>query len=306
MSAKILDKIIKVTSILIIILIILLFVNYSNPSYYNDDCQQEIVSPDVKLEDQKIGPLNSNELSEFLEEIKAEKSTPPQNAYLAPNSKKIIPEKEGESIDIEETATRLLTATKGSQVKLSSQKQKPQITAEFINSNQKQWINIQTEDKNKKEKLKVSFLSTYTTPINNDQKERVNNIEIALDKLNGSIIKSGKEFSWNKQLGKPIPEKGYQKAPVYIGGELQPDYGGGICQVSSTLYNTLLISELKVTERHPHSFKVNYVPPNRDATIVYEFKDLKFVNNKELPILILGEIIDQNVVVFLLQIHKIK
>lgn len=150
----------------------------------------------------------------------------------------------------------------------------------------------------------VSLLSVYTTPLKNDDPPRVNNIRIALQRLNNRIIQPQEEFSFNQQIGNLTPENGYQPAPAIINNRLQPSYGGGVCQASSTLYNTLLKAELKITERHPHSSPVDYVPHNRDATIVPNIKDLKFKNNKEFPILIKSNILKNKVVIFLFKIHN--
>lgn len=122
--------------------------------------------------------------------------------------------------------------------------------------------------------------ASYTSKIYDDDANRVHNISVACKKLNGYVIKSGKEFSFNNALGPMGKADGYKK---YIGfdsnGNKIKVYGGGICQLSSTIYNTALISNFKITERHVHSRRVNYVPKNKDATIMYGSLDLKFVNN---------------------------
>ena len=91
---------------------------------------------------------------------------------------------------------------------------------------------------------------------------------------------SGKSFSFCQTVGKATEEKGYKKADVIVDKQVTQALGGGNCQVSSTLYNAILkVSDFKVTERHPHGKKVNYVPEGKDAAVSYGSKDLKFVNN---------------------------
>lgn len=291
------NKILK--TILLTILLLIFPIIISNLNFHN--YKQKIVEPGVKLEEKKLKPFNRRELMKFLEELKSQKEIPPQNAHLAPNSQKIISEKYGKTLKSEKMATKLLKAKTGSQINLNFKQVKPQITTKFITNNQLRWINF----KNKSIKIKVSLLSTYTTPIKNDDKPRVNNIEVAIKKLNGIIIKPQEKFSFNEQIGEITPENGYKKAPVIIDNELQPAYGGGICQVSSTLYNTLLKSNLKIIERHPHSLPVSYIPAGKDATIVPGTKDLQFKNNQKFPLTIWGEVINNKVAIFLLRVHKI-
>lgn len=123
------------------------------------------------------------------------------------------------------------------------------------------------------------------------QKARKHNIEVTLRSLNGTIINKGSVFSFNGKVGEPTIEKGYVNAPI-IGdnGRPVPGIGGGMCQVSSTLYNAALQAKLEIVERHPHSKPVSYVPPGKDAT-VYVDKDLKFRNNQEASLQLRGRVI---------------
>ena len=125
-------------------------------------------------------------------------------------------------------------------------------------------------------------ISTYTTKIQAKYSSRQNNITLACSALNDTIVEAGSTFSFNQIVGKPSPEKGYQKANVFKNGDEVKGYGGGKCQISSTLYNAVLkIPELKVVERHKHSAKVYYVPEGKDAAVSYGTYDFKFKNNME-------------------------
>ena len=125
-----------------------------------------------------------------------------------------------------------------------------------------------------------TVLAEFSTTIKSRASNRLNNIQITCSKLNGTTIESGKSFSFCQTVGKATEEKGYKKADVIVDKQVTQALGGGNCQVSSTLYNAILkVSDFKVTERHPHGKKVNYVPEGKDAAVSYGSKDLKFVNN---------------------------
>lgn len=125
-----------------------------------------------------------------------------------------------------------------------------------------------------------TVLAEFSTTIKSKASNRLNNIQITCSKLNGTTVESGKNFSFCQTVGKATEEKGYKKADVIIDKQVTQALGGGNCQVSSTLYNAILkVPDFKVTERHPHGKKVNYVPEGKDAAVSYGSKDLKFVNN---------------------------
>ena len=139
----------------------------------------------------------------------------------------------------------------------------------------------------KEEVVNTTKLSSYTTNLYDTEKNRVYNIKLACNNLNGTIVKPNAEFSFNNTLGDMGPNEGYKKATGFdSNGNNIKVYGGGICQLSSTLYNALLIAKLKVTERHAHSKRVYYVPKNKDATVFAGGPDLKFVNNLDSDIII--------------------
>lgn len=123
-------------------------------------------------------------------------------------------------------------------------------------------------------------ISTYSTTIKDKSSGRLTNISITCSTLNNTIIHSGETFSFNKVVGKPTAERGYQEASVIIDHKTETGIGGGNCQVSSTLYNAVLaVPSLVVTERHEHGKDVTYVPEGKDAAVSYGSLDLKFRNN---------------------------
>ena len=115
---------------------------------------------------------------------------------------------------------------------------------------------------------------------------RVINMRVAASRLNGKIINPGEVFSTNECFGESTPENGYKLAGAYINGKLDQDYGGGVCQVSSTLYNAVLRAELDVVERSNHSLTVGYVPRGFDATLAGDYIDFKFKNDTSVPVYI--------------------
>ena len=117
---------------------------------------------------------------------------------------------------------------------------------------------------------------------------RATNIAVAASRINGVVIQPGEEFSFNRTILPRTAANGYVEAPIYVSGKHSTGTGGGICQVSTTLYQAVLQAELEVTERHNHSMIVKYVEPSMDAAIAEGAKDFRFVNNTEAPIYIEG------------------
>ena len=124
-------------------------------------------------------------------------------------------------------------------------------------------------------------ISEFTTRLPNDTEARDDNIKLACKTLSGTVIKSGEEFSLWDVIGCPTKERGYEKAKSFTSdGEVIQSYGGGICQLSTTIYNAVLkVEGLKITERHEHSREVPYIKDGKDAAVSYGNSDLKFKNN---------------------------
>lgn len=134
------------------------------------------------------------------------------------------------------------------------------------------------------DKLFKQTLSKYTTIYDAGNVNRGANIALAAKTINGTVLLPGETFSYNGILGNTTKEKGYKIGTAYVGGKTVPTYGGGICQVSSTLYNAALYANLDIVERYNHSYSVSYVPAGRDATVSYGGKDFKFKNSRNYPI----------------------
>ena len=130
-------------------------------------------------------------------------------------------------------------------------------------------------------------LATYSTPLLSSSNERINNIEIVCDRLNNFILEPNQTFSYNDIAGPFGPDDGFEEATILLSdGSKTKGYGGGVCQLSSTLYNVVMDMEnIEIIERHEHSAPVAYVPEGRDATVSLQSGlDFKFINNNNYPI----------------------
>lgn len=142
-------------------------------------------------------------------------------------------------------------------------------------------------------------LSRYTTEFSLDE-NRSHNIRIAADAISGCYVKPGDSFSYNQATGSRSKEKGYLEAPVIINGKLEPGTGGGVCQVSTTLFNAVMLAGLEVTGRSSHFSPVSYVPLGRDATVAEGIIDFLFRNHLKHGIYIYTEYVPGAVTVYIL------
>lgn len=124
-------------------------------------------------------------------------------------------------------------------------------------------------------------LGEAVTDIIDKGENRVSNIRMACSKISGKKLAPGEEFSFNNLTGKKTGKNGYKYAPVIVDGEKSYGIGGGVCQVSSTIYMAAVNSGLQITDHHNHSEPVAYAPDGMDATVVYGYKDFKFRNNTD-------------------------
>jgi vancomycin resistance protein YoaR len=135
-------------------------------------------------------------------------------------------------------------------------------------------------------KKQTQLLYSFTTYFDGDNAGRCANIKLAAQKINGTQVSAGQTFSFNSVVGARTAENGFNIAKIIEGGRYADGVGGGVCQVSSTLYNAAILSGLEIVEYHPHSLGVSYVAPSRDAMVSGNYFDLKFKNNKLTPIYI--------------------
>lgn len=145
-------------------------------------------------------------------------------------------------------------------------------------------------------KEKYKTISSFTTNTTANQ-NRNTNVRLAAEAINGTVIKPGQEFSFNGTVGQRTEAKGYKGAAAYNNGEVVQEIGGGVCQVSTTLYNAVFKAGLKISSRRSHTFEPSYVTPGRDATVSWDQPDFKFINNSSTAIGLRASYADQKVTV---------
>lgn len=223
-----------------------------------------------------------------IDEIYSKISREPADAFvkIEDNKAVVVPEIKGRSIDkaVLSTIVSKLESTEGTEKVLPVVFVLPNRSAQEIN-----------------ERIFKDVLSTFSTQFSTDtqnNKNRGENIRIAVEKINGKLLAPGEIFSFNDVVGERTEEAGYKEANAYIGGKVVPSAGGGICQVSTTLYNAVLPLGLGIVERTNHMFTVAYVPLGMDAAVAYGQVDLKFKNTTNWPIKIQGWVTKDNKIHF--------
>jgi vancomycin resistance protein YoaR len=190
----------------------------------------------------------------------------PKSAVYDPETYSVVPSVTGVSFDLKDAQVSLESAADGSTVVIPLIYTEPEVTTDMLN-----------------ELLFRDVLSerrTYVAGTSN----RVNNVRLAAAAINGKILNPGEEFSYNGTVGERTAAKGYKEAGAYVGGKTVQEIGGGICQVSSTIYACVLYADLEVTDRSNHMFTVSYLPLGIDATVNWGTVDFKFKNNTPYPI----------------------
>lgn len=189
-----------------------------------------------------------------------------QDAYYTKDPFTIYPEVEGVDFDVD-AAKALIASEDKEEYTIKLTITKPKVTISQIGS-----------------EAFPDQLATFTTRYDASNTDRSTNLKIACQKLNGKVILAGETFSYNKTLGERTVAAGYRNGKIYENGEVVDGIGGGICQISSTLYNAVLMSNLEIVERRNHQFVTSYLPAGRDATVVYGMTDFKFKNTRKYPV----------------------
>lgn len=184
----------------------------------------------------------------------------------------VTPETLGKKIDAKELHSKLMAA---------------------INPNPEDVINIAMELKDYSPKVTAEqlkkingIISSFSSSYTNTGNGRVTNMKIAAGYINGTVLMPGDEFSYNKTIGQTTAERGYEEANTYVGSEIVPNYGGGVCQISTSLYRAAMRANLKSTLRYNHSMMVSYAEPSLDATVFEGDIDYRFKNTYDFPIYI--------------------
>ncbi|MBU9713643.1 VanW family protein [Evansella tamaricis] len=218
---------------------------------------------------------------EFRDKLAVEVYEAPENATINTHGQ-IVPGKDGHILDQTAFKTEFLTYFYNhgpSQLEIPTIILHPKVDSELLAT------------------IRVQQISGYTTYFNKKNHERSHNINLASESINNTVVFPNETFSFNEVVGERTLEKGYLPAPVIVKGELFEGVGGGICQVSSTLYNAADRAGVEIIQRYSHSRRVPYVPPGRDATVSWYGPDFTFKNNHNQPLLIRAKAQNGQVVV---------
>lgn len=230
---------------------------------------------DFKSENVTIPYENTKADSIDMDKIYGEVHSEPQNAYFTPATEtekaKIFADVDGVdfAISIDEAKSKLDEESTEYVIPLS--RKKAEITINEIGL-----------------EAFPNKLQEFSTRYDASNWGRSENLKIATKKIDGTVLMPNQQFSFNSVVGERTVQEGYKNAAIFAGDTVVDGLAGGICQVSSTLYNAALLSNLQIDERYNHSFKTSYLEVGRDATVVYGSKDFKFTNNRSYPIKIEG------------------
>ena len=217
--------------------------------------------------------FNREALQGELERINTEYALKPVDArlFLEDERIKIIPAAYGNEMDIGGTMSRILALQAGSDytIALSSKTTAPMVKDGDIAD-------------------LTDIIGECTTRFETGSAARAGNIAMASERLDGKLVRPGEVFTYTSVISPVNGTSGYHKAPVIVGDQLVDDYGGGVCQVSTTLYGAALLAGLEIVERHPHSKPVKYVSPGLDATVAEGVIDFRFRNNLASPVYIIS------------------
>lgn len=214
--------------------------------------------------------INEDKLLKLMDEVEAKIEKKPVNATLN-SAGQIVPEKTGTKLDrkaFKQDFYRYVYEHHAASLEVPIIRIYPRVDSELLSS------------------IKGKVIGAYVTYYNSRNHNRSENIALAAQTINNVVVFPGERFSFNQVVGRRTKEKGYQRAPVIVRGEMFEDIGGGICQVSSTLFNAVDRAGLKIVERYTHSRRVPYVPSGRDATVSWYGPDFVFNNPYREPILI--------------------
>lgn len=207
-----------------------------------------------------------------IDEVYAKVHTAPENAsYTKGPVFEIVKEKNGLDFDKEDAKTKYMSLNAGETATIKLNVTEPEIKVEDLG-----------------DVLFENLIATHTSTYDTSDKNRVTNLEVAAKRCNDTILYPGDEFSYNKALGHRTTANGFKMGNSFAGGRVVQTVGGGICQVSSTLYNAVLKAGLTITDRTAHGMYVKYVQPSTDATVVDNAIDFKFRNDREYPVKIVA------------------
>ncbi len=231
----------------------------------------EIDLQELGYDGKEISTVNQEQLIQKLEKIKKEIDQPKVDAKMEKVGEPIQPAQQGQKMDLEKIKQEWipdLASLINKPQKLPVSIEKPQVTEEDL------------------KRVEEKLIGSYVTYYNPGNVNRTTNLRLASEAIHNKVINPGELFSFNETVGQRTIDRGYKPATVIVSGEFSEGVGGGICQISSTLYNSVDKAGLKIVARQPHSKRVDYVPLGRDAAVAWGVIDFKFENSLEKPIVI--------------------
>ncbi|RFU64726.1 VanW family protein [Peribacillus glennii] len=237
---------------------------------HNGHVLSEVEQAEFLLPFPGIKMIDTVKFNKLINDLDQKVYRAPVNAVLDDNGN-IIAEKSGYRLDratfIDRSAASFFYG-KPSVVRVPVQSLYPKVDSELLSQ------------------IREKRIGQYVTYFNGNNKPRIHNLTLAAKAINNYVVMPGETFSFNQVVGKRTAEKGYLRAPVIVKGELAEGIGGGICQVSSTLFNAVDHAGIRIVQRFSHSKRVPYVPSGRDATVSWYGPDFRFQNKYNQPILI--------------------
>lgn len=246
--------------------------------------KKKIIEEGVDYKIDTVLSYDEEKIKEFANSINEQIKVDAVDAKITINGGNIsiTPETIGKQIDVEELCNKIKECVnpdpeKVETVSIDLQEYSPTITSSELS--------------------KIDgIMSSYSTTFSTADSGRVENLRVATGYINGTVLMPGDEFSYNNTIGETTAERGYKEANTYVGSKIVPGYGGGVCQVSSTLYIAVMQANIRSTERRNHSMTVGYAKPGLDATVAAGYIDYKFVNTYDFPIYIQGYLSGNRVV----------
>ena len=227
----------------------------------NTDDEQKIEIPVVQDIPEKINIEKIHD--EIYKEVK--------DAYYTKDPFTIHPEENGIDFDVE--AAKAMLQEEKPEYEIALKITKPKKTVKDIGT-----------------EAFPDLLATFSTNYQASNVSRTTNLKLASNKISGTVILPNEEFSYNKVVGERTISAGYKMAATYSNGQVVDGLGGGICQISSTLYDAVVMANLNVTTRRNHQFVTSYVPAGKDATVVWGAQDFKFINSRKYPVRIVATV----------------
>lgn len=224
----------------------------------------------VCLEERALEYYYENEIRVIVEQLVKEVRKPAVDAAIDRETGEVIPHENGLYYDIDEIVKQVMSAPARTRLALMGIEVIPFLRTEHL-------VNL------------TSVLGDFSTPVLGSP-DRVENIRLSLAAINNILLLPDEVFSFNEIVGERTIEKGYRSAPIILGEAVVPGVGGGICQSSTTLYNSVREAGLQIVERRIHSIAPSYIKHGLDATVAWPHTDFKFRNNRNTPVIIKAEI----------------